>query len=371
MAAVGALYSAVPESTKISKMLYNDARRLFLENYLCEVDHSILDLISFAKSFILLEIYGLCSGDKRAYEFIEFFHGNKMLAIARCMDVLAADITREQHYQIRMVLQAVKVLDSYRVLILRRPPSFTDERMAGMKPKDSDHLLSATSLLREKTDSTFAQWRDLTNVVSLSWMPSFGDGQTSPPPLWKVEFIELALHRWLVLGDVHEQDETPSSASQMMLFHLTQVLLHSSIRTLRRYCCAAVHGAAPLSELQKTPEISPQPWANVYRYKKAIWHANAILRLANDSITPWRPQNPSSMQCLSFAEPPHFSFCIFFATLVAWYDNIRERPKDPRAGDSVIDTACRLLLALKAPVSESLKAMLQQLLSLQRNQEKV
>ena len=79
------------DSTKIAKMLYNDARRLLLEHYLCEVDHSFLDLTSFAKSFILLEIYGICSGDKRAYEFIEFFHGNKMLTIARCIDALAAN----------------------------------------------------------------------------------------------------------------------------------------------------------------------------------------------------------------------------------------------------------------------------------------
>jgi hypothetical protein len=28
--------------------------------------------------FILLEIYGLCSGDKRSYEFVEVFHGDLM-----------------------------------------------------------------------------------------------------------------------------------------------------------------------------------------------------------------------------------------------------------------------------------------------------
>ncbi|KAK5406889.1 hypothetical protein LTR67_002229 [Exophiala xenobiotica] len=370
MAAVGSLYSAVPESTKIAKMLYNDARRLLLEHCLCEVDHSFPDLTSFAKTFMLLEIYGICSGDKRAYEFIEFFHGNKTLVIARCMDVLAGVVTSEQRHQIQLVLQAAKVLDSYRVLILRRPPSFVDEIMAGMESKDPDRLQSARGPCGKAVDSTSAQWHDLTKEISLSWMASFGDGETSSPPFWKVEFAELALHRWLSERDVREQDETPVSASQMMLFHLTQVLLHTAMRTLRRYACTAVHSAAPLSKLPRTPETSPQPWANRYRYKKAMWHANAILRLADDAMTPWRRHNSSSMQCLSFAEPPHLSFCIFFATLVAWYGDIRERAKDPRAGDSVIDTACRLLLTLKAPVSESLKAMLQQLSSFQRDQEK-
>lgn len=28
------------------------------------------------EKFILLELYGLCSGDKRSYEFVEAFHGN-------------------------------------------------------------------------------------------------------------------------------------------------------------------------------------------------------------------------------------------------------------------------------------------------------
>ncbi|KAK4551893.1 hypothetical protein LTR86_010794 [Recurvomyces mirabilis] len=56
MAAVGGLFCQVPGSFDMAKALYHDSRRLLLA------------------SFILLEIYGLCSGDKRSYEFVKAFH---------------------------------------------------------------------------------------------------------------------------------------------------------------------------------------------------------------------------------------------------------------------------------------------------------
>jgi hypothetical protein len=88
MAAVGGLYCMAPNSTKIAKMLFNDARRLMLEDYLQHNDHTFDDYLSFTKTFILLELYGLCSGDKRAYEFMEVFHGTKLLAASCCVDAI-------------------------------------------------------------------------------------------------------------------------------------------------------------------------------------------------------------------------------------------------------------------------------------------
>jgi hypothetical protein len=35
---------------------------------------------AYQVQFILLEVYGLCSGDKRSYEFVEAFHA-KMLSV--------------------------------------------------------------------------------------------------------------------------------------------------------------------------------------------------------------------------------------------------------------------------------------------------
>ncbi|SPO04334.1 uncharacterized protein DNG_07018 [Cephalotrichum gorgonifer] len=78
MAAVGGLYCTVYSGTNVAKMLFNDSRRLLLEQYLQGDSMSFDTTLSFAKTFILLEIYGLCSGDKRAYEFVEVFHGSKL-----------------------------------------------------------------------------------------------------------------------------------------------------------------------------------------------------------------------------------------------------------------------------------------------------
>ena len=77
MAAVGGLYCTAYAHMKVAKMLFNDARRLLLEQYLQQISIDFSTSLSFSKTFILLEIYGLCSGDKRAYEFIEVFHANR------------------------------------------------------------------------------------------------------------------------------------------------------------------------------------------------------------------------------------------------------------------------------------------------------
>ena len=67
MAALGGLYCGpqAPGSNKVAQMLYNDARRLLLEKYLLHAEGPFKQSLSIAKTFILLEVYGLCSGDKR------------------------------------------------------------------------------------------------------------------------------------------------------------------------------------------------------------------------------------------------------------------------------------------------------------------
>ncbi|KAB5540295.1 hypothetical protein GE09DRAFT_1245326 [Coniochaeta sp. 2T2.1] len=114
MAAVGGLYCKEPDSTKIAKMLFNDARRLMLEEYLQHKEYTFDEYLSFAKTFVLLEVYGLCSGDKRAYEFMEVFHGSKVQAASSCVNSLPPDASISQRKQAKLLTEAIHVLDSYR-----------------------------------------------------------------------------------------------------------------------------------------------------------------------------------------------------------------------------------------------------------------
>ena len=120
MAAVGGLFCLVNGSFRVAKVMFNDARKLLLtsvgparpssltlpsdiwimqryrqksvdrDEKLSEVltaghpsfPYGILSLSVVASSdfdssqFILLELYGLCSGEKRSYEFVEAFHAD-------------------------------------------------------------------------------------------------------------------------------------------------------------------------------------------------------------------------------------------------------------------------------------------------------
>ena len=89
MASVGALFSAVDGGTRIAKALYNDARRLHLETALRrDLDNSTFEsCLGSAKTFFLLEIYGICSGDKRSHEFVEAFHYNTVESVRFCLQV--------------------------------------------------------------------------------------------------------------------------------------------------------------------------------------------------------------------------------------------------------------------------------------------
>ncbi|KAB8067344.1 hypothetical protein BDV29DRAFT_92665 [Aspergillus leporis] len=79
MAAVGALYCSVEGSYEIARAMYNDARRMILEaasslvhatESSSDLDNALIDV----RIFLLLEIYGLCSGDRRSYELAEAHH---------------------------------------------------------------------------------------------------------------------------------------------------------------------------------------------------------------------------------------------------------------------------------------------------------
>ncbi|KAK4950245.1 hypothetical protein LTR10_011224 [Elasticomyces elasticus] len=68
MAAVGGVYCAVENSFQLAKVMFNDARRLALA------------------MFVLLEIYGIVSGDKRSFELVDVFHADLHQAVRALLD---------------------------------------------------------------------------------------------------------------------------------------------------------------------------------------------------------------------------------------------------------------------------------------------
>ncbi|TKA62152.1 hypothetical protein B0A55_10538 [Friedmanniomyces simplex] len=74
VAAVGGAFCDAENSFDLARVMFNDARRLALaapfRSDTIDVDYAL----SLSKTFMLIEINGLVSGDKRSFEFVEVFH---------------------------------------------------------------------------------------------------------------------------------------------------------------------------------------------------------------------------------------------------------------------------------------------------------
>ncbi|KAH8815294.1 hypothetical protein F5884DRAFT_172896 [Xylogone sp. PMI_703] len=375
MAAVGGLYCTAHASIKVAKKLYNDSRRLLLEAYLQSTSPAFDESLSFAKTFILLEMYGLCTGDKRAYEFIEVFHASKLHATSSCLNVLSQDSASEKCRLAKLLSEAVRVLDCYRVLLLQRPPSFTVECPLSTQTSDGMHKfqrLSTGGLISTPNPNSqmsipTADMHHLATIICYSWMAGPQDLESSPyPPLWKHELVELALNQWI--QDKTSRIATPCSLEipQMLLFHLTQVALHANLRYVQRFTQGAAKTTIP-SQMEEAMELV-QAWRNSPHASKAQWHANAILHIVQEGMSPPRRYRSTEKDRPRFVEPPHLPFCIYFATLIIWYGQVVPGG-DPCSGDSAIETGSQLLFGLKVPVAQQLGTALCELLSSEAQDE--
>ena len=268
MAAIGGLCCTTSGSAKVAKMLFNDSRRLMLEDHLLDTNPSFEDSLSFAKTFILLELYGLCSGDKRAYEFMEVFHGNKVHAMTSCINIMPRDATVSQRHHLQLILEAMNVLDSYRVLLLQRPPTFAGDQCFLGREQDTigyQRLATGGIISKSTPNSSIVKYTadiyQLATIIRYSWMASPRDADDPTlPSLWKAEFVEMALDQWVRAKSAQTNLDSPLQISQMLLYHLTQVTLHSNMGALQRLAQTAPHSAAPPLKDDVGAEAI-QPWS--------------------------------------------------------------------------------------------------------------
>ncbi|KAK1059816.1 hypothetical protein LTR12_006864 [Friedmanniomyces endolithicus] len=90
MAAVGGVYCNVENSFHLAKVMFNDARRLALALPFRNGNLSIEASLSLCKTFVLLEIYGIVSGDKRSFDFADVFHADLLQVVRHLLNASAA-----------------------------------------------------------------------------------------------------------------------------------------------------------------------------------------------------------------------------------------------------------------------------------------
>lgn len=363
MASVGGLFCAVPGSAEVAKKLYNDARQLLLETAL-EAALSYDASLSAAKTFILLEIYGLCSGDKRSYEFVEAFHSNTVQTITLSGRTASHDLQGDRPQDQQLLSEALQVLESYRVLLMLRPPTFasmapTRCQTAGIDVQRYFHTGSALSS-GEAVDRNAGSLQSLAAISAYSWMASpHGPEMSLRQVLWQREFVELALDRWIKDTTVVAEPRGSAQLSMILLYHLTHIRLRSNLRALQNSARSFAQSVQISDPGKSAAAICA--WALGPHHQIASWHAKAILRLVGEHLASSRRSLLRSKGPQLF-EAPHLPYCIYFAALIDWYGAV-VRTRRHAGGDGVIDSASQLLFSLKVRVSRQLGQALCELLS--------
>jgi hypothetical protein len=334
-AAIGALYCSISGSIKIARSLYNDARRLLLESYFAHQDSSKSLSRSHTMTFILLELYGICSGNKRSYEFSEVWHGLLLDAAAEHLSAPGLDYDQTSDLQ-----SSIRMLESYRVLILGLPPSMA-------KATDPCNVATLSEAMSPCSINVSHESPDISDLIRIAGV--VGSCNTdSRIRLWKAEFVELALDRWLRL------QQLPAVISQQLLFHMTHIYLHANIPLLQRYAMAR---ASSHNTINLPNEL--HSWISSQDYRVSRWHAEKIVacikRQANSKASVLRSQS-----AFKSSEPPHLSYCLYFAIVVVWYGNLRSDKTS--LDEKAVVEGIELLSGLKVHVAKLLAIALREML---------
>ena len=129
----------------------------------------------------------------------------------------------------------------------------------------------------------------LSAIAIFSWPVTPRDSCKSPwNSIWSLEFIELALNRWI------QAQETDRDSSTLMLFHLANVCLHVDFQLLQGF--AHAHLRSNWSAVTTDLYSSLSQWARSKDCDIALWHTNALLQTAKASITSFQGQHLIDLQ---------------------------------------------------------------------------
>ncbi|KAJ9608016.1 hypothetical protein H2200_007004 [Cladophialophora chaetospira] len=391
LAAVGGLFCDVPGSSEVSKSMYNDARRLLLASvgqYSCQMcfadnaqfNRRPLDDTSAASedkltTFVLLALYGLCSGDKRSYEFTEAFHSHLMDSVRDYTrpSSFAASNPRSQG-EITRVLEALYILDCYRVIIMQCPPSLGWHHPNSITTFSSPMDRISRLHHEEGIGSLRGKSSTLGNLASLSpflWpvmyprQNRYGNNNVSVESvsLWKGDFVELACDSWL-------RSQPQATASDLAIYHLMNIMLHANLTVIQSFVHSASDSAAR-DPKKSLAAMEIHAWTRSRHYQIAHWHAERMIAAVQEAFTaPSSRSEQSDIQAhirassgadprhLSF-EAPHVPYAVYFATLVIWCgDILNETIASTSSGQATIIRGERILSFHRVHVAQLLGRVL-------------
>ncbi|KAK3052790.1 hypothetical protein LTR09_006273 [Extremus antarcticus] len=364
MAAVGALYLGAECGTTLSTALYNDARRLHFQKFHSRSLQTSFWVASAAlKTFILLSIYGICSGDKRSYEFVEAFHVSMLQAMRCCGRLIPSDPDAATLQDVRSMSEAMELIECYHVLLLQRPPcAIPAPRGSTTSPGQNQAALDPSRSSNDQPGHSQGAHGGIASLSAFIWAASpQGEELSCRRQLWRSEFVELAMERWLG-GKISplSQSDFPS----MLIYHLMHLRLKVNIdflqKSARQFTNPPSHTANESSENEVLENC-----VRGRLFAVALWHAQAMLSMVQENVgmsDDLSKLTATSTSSRRMSEPPHLPYCIYFGTLIAWYGEFANSGYRSLARDACIKQGIRLLGRLKIRVARVFTLALRELL---------
>jgi hypothetical protein len=241
----------------------------------------------------------------------------------------------------RSLLEALHILDCYRVVILQRPPSLARKYSESFlrTPTNRSRISKLHGLIAGLVGGghTVDLGQNITfGLTSLASLSSFVWPATYPQQngygtekhssddlfVWRADFAELACDTWL--RTIHR----PENLSHLVVYHMMGIILHSNLTVLQNFAHSAPGSAARDAE-RGLAAREIHAWTKDRHYTTARWHAENMLssieaalseaatsRQNRDSSAP--PSSlPLELPGLAF-EAPHVPYAVYFASLVLW-----------------------------------------------------
>lgn len=307
---------------------------------------------------MLINLYGLCSGDKRSFEFAEAFHGNladvsfslsktqhflnfALQAVRAYVESIGGEIERKCHDRdLTRLKEALYIIDIYRATIMFRPPAMvwrSIPEVNSLTPVNHDRyilqedvigLVDGSLTTPEGLHLKFPLAR-LASLAPFLWpamyprQNQYNDENVHVESmlLAKPDFAGQACTRWF------QQHET-RDPMHLVLYHTMYILLHANMTTLQTYAHSSL-GPHTRDITASAVAREVHDWVTSRHFKVAYWHAEQVLSVIENSFVVTK--RDTTQRCASRMpgsnivdsrsltyEAPHVPYAVYFAALILW-----------------------------------------------------
>lgn len=351
MAAAGALFSKCPGSAVVARMYYTDTQLMLTYHLLDDPERTdIQRSISILQTYIALEIFGLCSGYKRADEISEGYHTAFLEILEEHQALLdTKDASTDLKKLSTNVYHDYLIIQGYRATLRQLQPMFINPHF------QSIYAMLHTLVGDEGNSQPLERnlFHSLGGLCAMSWFtadPTTNSSLSSVGQFWRQETIERYSE---ILFTTHRLSFTSSPSSKVLLF--TNLLaIHAPLEQFQdvAHSLLELKTGTHLDQCNRTQLHHLRMWKQGNSYNLALKYAYQVLEAAEYM---YRDEVPGT-----YNEAPHDAICVYLASLVCEISRILcgKESKGHRVLSEKSMTGIYLLEKFQVRISRLLRAIL-------------